>query len=54
MFFETEDEAAQFIAQIKTSDPTDALTYVIKPDPANPDRFIIEIFAPDKSFLGRV
>ena len=52
--FESENEAAEFIAEIKIHDPQDDFVYVISADPSKSGKFIIEIYAPDGRFLGRV
>ncbi len=52
--FESENEAAAFIAQIKTQDPRDEFVYVICADPLDPEKFVIEIYSPNRQFLGIV
>lgn len=52
--FDSEDDAAQFIASVKTNDPNDDFIYVISSDPQNAGKFMIDIFAPDGRSLGRV
>jgi hypothetical protein len=52
--FQSADEAAQFIALVKANDPADAYDYVIKADPPGSETFVIEIFAADGRYLGRV
>ncbi len=52
--FESENEAAEFIAAIKIQDPQDEFVYVISADPSKSGKFIIDIYQPDGRFLGRV
>lgn len=52
--FQSEDAAAEYIALIKASDPEDDLVYVISAAPNETGQFVIEIFAPDGCFVGRV
>ena len=52
--FDSEDDAAEFIADIKRSDPQDDFTYVIVPDSLGSGRFFIEIVTPEGRSLGRV
>jgi hypothetical protein len=52
--FDSEDDAAEFIADIKKSDPQDNFTYVIVPDSLGSGKFFIEIFTPQARSVGRV
>ncbi|VTZ28141.1 hypothetical protein MPC4_20200 [Methylocella tundrae] len=52
--FDSEDDAAQFIAIVKANDPNDDFIYVISGDPRNVGKYIIEIFGQDGRPLGRV
>jgi hypothetical protein len=52
--FESENEAAEFTAEIKIQDPQDEFVYVISVEPSRSGKFVIEINAPDGRFLGRV
>ena len=45
--FESENEAAEFIAGIKIQDPQDEFVYVISADPSKSGKFIIDIYEPD-------
>ena len=52
--FDSEDDAAEFIADIKRSDPQDDFTYVIVPDSLGSGEFFIEIVTPEGRSVGRV
>jgi hypothetical protein len=52
--FDSEDDAAEFIADIKRSDPQDDFTYVIIPDPLSFGKYFIEIVTPQGRSVGRV
>ena len=52
--FNSEDDAAEFIADIKRSDPQDDFTYVIVPDSLGSGKFFIEIVTREGRSVGRV
>ena len=52
--FDSEDDSAEFIADIKRSDPQDDFTYVIVPDPLGSGKFFIEIVTLQGRSVGRV
>ena len=52
--FDSEDDAAEFIADIKRSDPQNNFTYVIVPDSLGSGKFFIEIVTAEGRFVGRV
>jgi hypothetical protein len=52
--FDSEDDAAEFIADIKRSDPQDNFTYVIVPDSLGSGKFFIEIVTAGGRSVGRI
>ena len=52
--FNSEDDAAEFIADIKRSDPQDNFTYVIVPDSLGSGKFFIVIVTAEGRCVGRV
>ncbi len=52
--FDSEDDAAEFIADIKRSDPQDDFTYVILSDSLGFGKYFIEIVTPEGRSVGRV
>jgi hypothetical protein len=52
--FNSEDDAAEFIADIKRGDPEDDFTYVIVPDSLSSGKYFIEIVTPGGRSVGRV
>jgi hypothetical protein len=52
--FDSEDDAAEFIADIKRSDPQDDFTYVIVPESLGCEKYFIKIVTPEGRSVGRV
>ncbi len=52
--FDCENDAAEFIADVKRNDPQNDFTYVIVPDPLGSGKFFIEIATPEGRIVGQV